>query len=109
MVWPVMKSLAGEERKTTVPAKSVGSPLRPTMVRLASAAARTGSDATLSVSGVATKPGQIALTVTPDGAHASDRRRVRAASGALEGADPPLLPDARWACAEGMLVGRPRP
>src|SRR6266568_2699832 len=79
------------------------------MVRPASAADRAGSAATCAVSGVATKPGQIALTVTPDGAQASDCDRVSAARPPLDAPYPPLLPNARCACWEVTLMIRPQP
>src|ERR1700683_4081755 len=109
MVWPVMYSLAADARKTTTPAKSDGSPFLPMCVRPASAADRTGSDATSTVSGVDTNPGQTELTHTPAGAAASDCDRVRAASPPLAPPYPPLLPNARIACWEVMLMIRPQP
>src|SRR6266536_1154586 len=54
------------------PSTSPGWPLRPTMVRAASAALRAGSLATSLVSGVTTNPGDSELQHTPRGAHASD-------------------------------------
>ena len=64
--------LAGLARKTAAPSKSAGSPFRPIIVRAASARTRSGSLVTGAVSGVTTKPGQIALQHTPRPAHASD-------------------------------------
>src|SRR5579863_6729200 len=78
-------------------------------VRLASAADRTGSDATSMVSGVDTNPGQTELTHTPEADHASDCDRVSAASPDLVAPYPPLLPNARIACCEVMLMIRPQP
>src|SRR5215469_9160191 len=72
MSWPVTYALAGLARKTAMPSKSAASPLRPIMVRAASAAERAGSAATSAVRGVATKPGATALQHTPWGAQASD-------------------------------------
>src|SRR5262249_60235948 len=79
------------------------------MVRAASAAERTGSAATSAVSGVATKPGTIALQHTPRGAQASDWDLVSPASPALAAPYPPLFPNARAACWEAMLRLRPQP
>src|SRR5713226_5128554 len=92
-----------------MPAKSAASPLRPIIVRAASAADRTGSLATSLVSGVATKPGATALQHTPLGAQASDCDRVSPVSPALAAPYPPLLPNARIACCEAMLTIRPQP
>ena len=63
---------------------SDGSPFLPMCVRSASAADRTGSDATSTVSGVDTNPGQNELTHTPDAAHASDCDLVRESSPPLD-------------------------
>src|SRR5262249_60273995 len=79
------------------------------MVRAASAADRTGSAATSAVSGVATKPGTIALQRTPCGAQASDWDLVSPARPALAAPYPPLLPKARTACCDAMLMIRPQP
>src|SRR5580693_8536534 len=78
-------------------------------VRPASAADRTGSVATSTVSGVDTNPGQTELTHTPDADHASDCDRVSAASPPLDAPYPPLFPNARWACCEVTLMIRPQP
>src|SRR5271169_482316 len=78
-------------------------------VRSASAADRTGSDDTSTVSGVDTNPGQTELTHTPEADHASDCDRVSAASPALDAPYPPLLPNARIACCEVTLMIRPQP
>ena len=59
-----------------MPSKSPASPLRPTIVRAASAATRAGSLAASAVSGVGTKPGETALQHTPLAAQASDWDRV---------------------------------
>ena len=78
------------------------------MVRAASAADRTGSDATSAVSGVATKPGTIALQHTPRDAQASDWDLVSPASPAFAAPYPPLVPNARTDCWEAILRIRPQ-
>src|SRR5258707_13731483 len=92
-----------------MPSKSPASPLRPIIVRAASAAERAGSFAASRVSGVITKPGEIALQHTPRGAHASDWDRVSDASPPLDAPDPPLFPNARTAGWDATLVIRPQP
>ena len=91
------------------PAKSEGSPFRPTMVRAAIAAERAGSLATAALSRVGTNPGQTELQHTPERAHASDCERVSAARPPLDAPYPPLLPKARPACCEVTLTIRPHP
>src|SRR5215472_2677089 len=71
IAWPVTYALAALARKTATPSKSAGRPLRPIMVRAASAAERAGSEATGAVIGVATNPGTTALQHTPERDHSS--------------------------------------
>src|SRR5258708_13231483 len=92
-----------------MPSKSPASPLRPIIVRAASAAERAGSLAASRVSGVITKPGEIALQHTPRGAHASDWDRVSDARPPLDAPYPPLFPNARTACCDATLMIRPQP
>src|SRR5260370_19726606 len=79
------------------------------MVLAAIACQRSGSDATATVSGVATNPGHTELQQTPERAHASDCERVSAARPPLDAPYPPLLPKARPACCEVTLMIRPHP
>ncbi len=92
-----------------MPSKSPASPLRPIIVRAASAAERAGLLAASRVSGVITKPGEIALQHTPRGAHASDWDRVSDARPPLDAPYPPLFPNARTACWDATLMIRPQP
>ena len=87
-----------------MPSKSAASPLRPIIVRAASAAARAGSRTVWLVSGVATNPGETALIRTPLGAHASDWDRVRETRPPLDAPYAPLLPKARAACCDATFL-----
>src|SRR5258708_8511789 len=92
-----------------MPSKSAGWPFRPIMVRPASAAERTGSDATCLVIVVATKPGAIALQHTPEADQASACDLVSDTRPPLDAPYPPLLPKALIACCDATLMMRPHP
>src|ERR1700712_4354647 len=91
-VCPVIAALASLARKTAHPAKSIGTPLRPIIVRAACAATFAGSANTGSVIGVCTTPGATALQQTPLRDHASACDRVSATGPALDTPYAPLLP-----------------
>lgn len=71
-------------RKTAAPAKSSARPLRPVIVRAASASTFSGSDDSRAFSGVITKPGTSVLHVTPYRDHASACERASDSSAPLE-------------------------
>ena len=78
-------------------------------MRAASAATRSGSDDSRSLSGVITNPGTSVLQVTPYGDHASACERASDSSAPLETPYAPLCTNARCACWEVMWMIRPKP
>lgn len=84
-VVPVMSEAAGEARKTTAPATSIGSPIRWTpAIRSMTSARNTGSAKAASVPGVRTKVGATALTLIPYVPHSTARHLVRCDTAALD-------------------------
>jgi hypothetical protein len=78
IVWPVIIDAAGEARKTTAPATSIGSPTRwRPAIRSRTSARNAGSSRADVVPGVAMNVGAIALTVMLWTPHSIARQRVR--------------------------------
>src|SRR5690606_5817864 len=106
---PVTYPDAALARNTAAPAKSSGTPLRPTVVRAASAAIVSASSWRRWLSGVSTKPGTSVFAVTPRADHASDCERASDSRPPLETPYTPLSTNDRCACCDEMWISRPYP
>src|SRR6185503_3829103 len=84
-VWPVISDAAGDARKTTAPATSIGSPIRcRPAIRSFVSASNAGSASAPCVPGVRMNVGATALTVIPCWPHSTARHFVRWATAALD-------------------------